>query len=126
MEHRLFQDKYPVFSRTVSKSDTNYQTVDEVLSYFENKIDEHPKARLISRFDHYSHTQSISGEIAENIQDAKHVIFCFGMKLPAPEAMAVRPRSIGVADLGDNFVITFMEAPNPNAQEWISEWVEAL
>jgi hypothetical protein len=48
------------------------------------------------------------------------------MKLPVPQAMAVRPRSIGVTDMGENFVVSFMEAPNPQAQEWITEWVEAI
>lgn len=126
MKQSLFQDKYPVFSKTIAKSDCPYSSVDELLNYFEGKIAEHPKATFISRFDHFSHTQSIEGEIADNILAAKHVIFCFGMKLPVPEAMAVRPRSIGVTDMGDVFVISFMEAPNPNAQEWITDWIESI
>ncbi len=40
--------------------------------------------------------------------------------------MAVRPRSIGVSDMGDRFVIIFMEAPNPVANEAMENWTKAL
>lgn len=36
-------------------------------------------------FDHYAHTRSLpEGEFAEGIHAAKHIIFCFGLKLPNP------------------------------------------
>lgn len=126
MEQSLFHDKYPVFSKTIAKSDTQYQTVDAILNYLEDCINRNEKAVYIARFDHATHTKNINGEVAPEIQEAKHIIFCFGMKLPVPQAMAVRPRSIGVTDMGDNFVVSFMEAPNPKAQEWMTEWVEAI
>lgn len=40
--------------------------------------------------------------------------------------MAVRPRSIGVVDLGDRFVVTFMEAPMPPANEAMEAWAKSL
>lgn len=68
---------------------------------------------FIGVFDHYAHTQGIGGEIDPDIKAAVDVIFCFGFALPNPQVLAVRPRSIGVADLGDRFVVSFLEAPMP-------------
>lgn len=126
MEQSLFHDKYPVFSKTIAKTNTQHKDVEAILTYLETCIRDNPKTAFIARFDHVAHTRSIDGEVAPDISEAKHVIFCFGMKLPVPEAMAVRPRSIGVTDMGDRFVVSFMEAPNPQAQQWITEWVEGI
>jgi len=126
MEKSLFQDKYPVFSKTIAKTDTKLSSVDDILDFFAQKIEENEKAVYIARFDHRSHTLNIDGDVADDILDAKHIIFCFGMMLPVPTAMGVRPRSLGVTDMGDRFVISFMEAPNPKAQQWMTEWVEAI
>jgi hypothetical protein len=39
--------------------------------------------------------------------------------------MAVRPRSIGVVEKADRFVITFLEAPMPLANAAMDGWVKA-
>jgi len=54
------------------------------------------------------------------------VIFCFGFMLPGPQVLAVRPRAIGVADMGDRFVLSFMEAPMQPANEAMEAWVKGL
>ena len=80
----------------------------------------------ISTFDHYAHTQSIGGEIAENIVAAVNVIFCFGFALPNPQVLAVRPRSIGIVDIGTQFVISFMDAPMKPANDAMQAWALAV
>jgi hypothetical protein len=40
--------------------------------------------------------------------------------------MAVRPRSIGVCELEDSFVVNFMEAPNDTANKTMEELVKSL
>ncbi len=40
--------------------------------------------------------------------------------------MGVRPRAIGVAELKDSFVLSFMEAPNPDATKAMKIWVESI
>lgn len=85
-----------------------------------------PTVRLISVFDHYGHTKMIGGEIRPDILAAKNLIFCFGTKLPDPTMLAVRPRSIGIAELPDRFVISFLEAPMPEANRKMTEWVLSL
>lgn len=46
--------------------------------------------------------------------------------LPGPEALALRPRSIGVAELADKFVISFLEAPMPVANTAMEQWAHDL
>ncbi len=40
--------------------------------------------------------------------------------------MGVRPRAIGVAELKDSFVLSFMEAPNPDATKAMKSWIESV
>ena len=127
MKQKVFKEKYPIFELIVQKSETECRNVDEVIAHFKAKIDAHPVATYIATFDHYAHTTSLpEHEIAEEIQAAKNIVFCFGKELPTPEVMAVRPRSIGVSDMGDRFVIIFMEAPNPVANDAMESWSKAL
>ena len=80
----------------------------------------------IGTFDHFAHTKTIGGDIAPEIVAASNVLFCFGHALPNPQVLAVRPRSIGIADLGDRFVISFMDAPMKPANEAMQAWALAL
>ena len=126
MKQMMLQDKYPVYVLEVSKDETTHGSVDEIINFLKEKIDAHPKVAYIATFDHYAHTRNIGGEIADDIHAAKNIVFCFGVKLPKPGVLAVRPRSIGVADAGGKFVITFMEAPMPMANDAMREWAGAI
>ncbi len=120
-------EKYPVFTATIQKSETIYQNVDEILSFLKTQIEAHPIATYIGTFDHYAHTASLSeGEISPEIKDAKNIICCFGKVLPKPEVLAVRPRAIGVADMGESFVVSFLEAPNIDANNAMEKWVKGI
>lgn len=127
MQHTLFMDQYPTRHLDLLKADTRLKSVDEIIAFFRDKVEADPRACLIAEFDHHAHTRSLpEGEIAEDILDAKHVVFCFGLKLPNPLAMAPRPRSIGVCELKDRFAIVFLEAPNPAMNQTMEGWVEEL
>ena len=126
MKQSLLMERYPVFDLTIAKTETTYTSVDEILGVLKDKIDAHPKAAYIATFDHFSHTQSIDGDIAGSIRDAKNIIFCFGIKLPNPHVLAVRPRSIGVTDMQDHFHITFMEPPMEVATTAMEGWCKEL
>lgn len=126
MKQTLLQEKYPIFVAEIDKSETRCQSVDEVVSILKEKIAANPKVQFIGVFDHYAHTKRIEGEIHPEIQAAVDVIFCFGFALPNPQVLAVRPRSIGVADLGSKFVVSFLEAPMKPANEAMEAWVKGL
>jgi F420-0:gamma-glutamyl ligase len=120
-------EKYPVFTLEVTKEETSYQSVDEILAHLKVKIEEHPIATYIGEFDHYAHTTSLAeGEIADEILAAKNIICCFGKKLPKAVVLAVRPRSIGVAELEDRYIVSFLEAPNPDANNAMENWVKEI
>lgn len=127
MQHTYFMDKYPTYHLDLFKTDTCLGSVDEVIGYFHDRVEADPRACFIAEFDHYAHTRALpDGEIADNILAAKHLVFCFGLRLPSPLAMAPRPRSIGVCELEDRFVIALLEAPNPAMNDIMREWVEGL
>lgn len=126
MKQTLLQEKYPVYVAEIGKQETACQNVDDVVAYLKDRIAENKKVQFIGVFDHYAHTTNIGGEINPDIKAAVDVIFCFGIALPNPQVLAVRPRSIGVADLGDRFVLSFMEAPMKPANDAMEAWVKGL
>lgn len=126
MKQTMLQEKYPILIAEIDKAETRYQSVDEVVGYLKDKIASNPKVKFIGVFDHYAHTKRIEGEINPEIKAAVDVIFCFGFALPNPQVLAVRPRSIGVADMGNKFVVSFMEAPMKPANEAMEAWAKGL
>lgn len=126
MKQTLLMEKYPVFDLDLEKSETTCTSVDDILDRLKARIDAHPKVAFIASFDHFSHTTSIDGTIGEGIKDARNIVFCFGVALPNAHVLAVRPRSIGVADLGDRFHITFMEPPMELATKEMEAWCKGL
>jgi len=127
MKSEIFKGKYPIYKSKIAKSECRFDAVEEIVDYLEERVREHPVAVYIATFDHYKHTKSLAeGSVAPEIEAATDVVFCFGKELNAPEVLAVRPRSIGVCELSDSFVISFMEAPNPQANEAMTEWVESI
>ena len=126
MKQSLFQEKYPIYSYEIAKSEVTYKNVDDIITYYKEKIESHPIAVYIATFDHYAHTASLNGDINPAIKDVKNIIFCFGAEIPSSKVAAVRPRSIGVSDLGDKFVIDFMQAPNDKANTFMENWTKGL
>jgi hypothetical protein len=127
MKQKLLQEKYPVFVLELPKDETDFKSVDEIVTYLKTNIDAHQVASLIATFDHYAHTKSLpNGDVNPAILAAKNIIFCFGIALPNAEVLAVRPRSIGVVEFADKFVISFLEAPMPVANTAMETWVLGL
>jgi hypothetical protein len=126
VKQTLLQEKYPIFVAEIAKTETTYNTIDALVAYYKGKIAENPKVQFIGVFDHYAHTTKIGGPIVEGMTAAVDIIFCFGFAIPTPQMLAVRPRSIGIADMGDKYVISFMEAPMQPANEAMEAWTLAL
>ena len=126
MKHTLLNDKYPVFSLEIEKSEIRYRSLPALIDYFKGKIAENPKVQFLTVFDHFAHTSRIGGEIMPGPVGAVDIVFCFGFAIPNPLVLAVRPRAIGIADLGERFVISFMEAPMVPANQAMRTWVMDL
>ena len=126
MKQLHFQEKYPITVLDIDKRETRYRSVSDIADYFKTCIANTPRVSYIASFDHLAHTRAIGGEIEPDIVAATNVLFCFGHALPNPQVLAVRPRSIGIADLGDKFVISFMDAPMKPANDAMQAWALAL
>jgi len=126
MTETNFMDIYPVHSLEIQKNQTNLKNVDEIIAYYKDKIIAHPVATYISIFDHYKHTQSLNGAINSEILDAKNIIFCFGAAIPNTTMLAVRPRTLGVAELKNSFIIEFMKAPKEEVQTLLEAWTKDI
>ena len=127
MKQTVFMEKYPIFTLEIEKNECKFDSVDAIISYFRNLVDADPVADFIGGFDHYSHTKKIEGgEVANDILDAKLIAFCFGQKLLDPAMLSVRPRSIGVCEKADSFVISFLEAPMAPINQKMESWIKAL
>ena len=127
MKQSILMEKYHIYEIDIKKTESKLGSIDAIINYLEDKIKSHKVSAYIGKFDHYSHTKSLEdGEINPDILDAKEIIFCFGKKLPKAAIMAIRPRSIGVAEFKDYFAITFMEAPNEEANSSMESWVKSI
>lgn len=128
MRKELFKDQYRLVLAECGKGESGFPSIDAVVDFFRARIEAHPVAVFIAVFDHAAHTRSLGekGSIAPEIINARHVVFCFGKELESPLVMGVRPRSIGITELDDRFVISFQEAPKPAAQEAMEAWAAAF
>lgn len=127
MKKEIIMERYPLYSVELLKTDLALKTLDEVAYYFKKQVDADGVATFIALFDHYVHTASLdTGEVDASIKGAKNVLFCFGQKLLEPKVLGVRPRSIGIAEKEQSFVISFLEAPMMPLNEKMIGWVKAL
>ncbi len=126
MTKSMLLEKYPVVTLEIKKNETDLTSVDEIITYYKEKITSHPIAAFIAEFDHFAHTSSIDGAIDENIKSAKAIIFCFGSQIPNSKILAARPRSFAVVEYENSFTVEFMEAPNEKLQLVMQDWTKAI
>jgi hypothetical protein len=126
MKKEIILEKYPVVTLHIGKDECICDSADAVIGYFKERIEQDPIAAYIGTFDHYAHTKAIGGEIDPQIRAASNIIFCFGPKLPDARMLALRPRSIGVAETETAFIVTFLEAPMQPMHEKMESWAKQL
>lgn len=127
MKQKIFKEKYHIFEIEYKKDELSFKSVDEIIENLKEKMVNHPVIAYISTFNQYAHTKSLEGSVINpEILDGKNIVFCFGKELPTPEVLAVRPRSIGVSELKDSYVVNFLEAPNETANESMKALVQSL
>ncbi|MDJ0933692.1 DUF6858 family protein [Breoghania sp.] len=127
MHQVIIHEKFPVYILEVEKSDCRFSQLEDVVAHFVREAEAHPVVRLIGVFDHYAHTSAFAdGENAPDIVGAVNVVVCFGMAIPQPEILALRLRSIGIADVGDRFTVSFLGTPMPIANTAMEIWARGL
>ena len=127
VEEELRHESYPMLVYELHKDEIRLNSVDQIIAFLTERIEENRWSRAIAEFDHYAHTKSLdSGQIDREILAAKNLVFCFGLTLADPGALGLRPRSIGVCELTDRFVLSYMQAPMPVANTVIRGWLESL
>ncbi len=127
MQQSFTREAFSLFSLEIGKSETTFSSVEQILDHLKLCIEADPAATFIATFDHFAHTSTLpTGQVHPEIRAAGNIIFCFGFTLPTPQAMALRPRSIGVVELPDRFYITFIEAPMPVANTAMENWARAI
>lgn len=119
-------DKYPIYSVELTKDEVTVKNSAEIVDILKSKIEAHPIAKFIAVFDHFSHTTDLGGEIMDGLIDAQNVVFCFGQAIPNPKILAVRPRSIGICEFENKFVLNFTEPPKEQLNELMENWVKSL
>jgi len=127
LHEKLIEETFPIFLLEIEREESLLPSAEAIADYLRKRIEAHPSARYIASFDHFAHTHGLpEGQVAGNIQAAINLVFCFGLTLQEPAALANRPRSIGICDAGDRFVITFMEPPMPVVNAAMEHWARSL
>ncbi len=126
MQKTIFKEKYTVWRLELKKSEIKQIDILEIINYFKDKIENHAFAEYITIFDHYKHIKSINGTIIPEVLDMQNIIFCFGPDILDTRIAAIRPRSIGICQLSDSYIIEFMQAPSDKANNTMIEWVKQL
>ena len=128
MQKISLMDKYPIYTKEILKSKVKFKNIDEFIEALKQKIEQDSIAIYIWVFDHFTHTNKIGWEIIDWMIAGKILLFCFWQNISNPQAMAVRPRNIAIAEFKDKFIVSFLEAPiekvNTKKINWIIEHIE--
>ena len=100
----------PVWIEEIAKADTPWRDVDEIAAVLGKHLLRHGGAAFIGVFDLYGLNLRLGEALPAAMQDAKAFLFCPGANLLNPALIARCPCVIGVADMGNRFVISFLDA----------------
>jgi hypothetical protein len=127
LKKAVAQTELPIFTLQLEGSECRFDSADEIAGYLKEKIESHKAACYIATFNHLAHTRSLpEGQVAEGIDAALNVVFCFGFTLQEAVQLATRPSSIGICHNKEGFTISFIEAPMPLANALMEEWAMSL
>jgi hypothetical protein len=117
---------YPVWVEEIAKADTPWRDVDEITAALRARILGFGATAFLGIFDHYGLNLRECEPLPMPMQDAKTILFCRGAQLQDPLLLALCPSAIGVADMGNRFVISFLDAPMVSPTEAMFQWIEEL
>lgn len=127
MHQETRTEHLPLIVVKIDKNETELSDADAVVAALKQQIEEHELATFIADFDHLSHTWSLPhGQADETLLAARNLVFCFGLTIPGPEILGLRPRSIGVGETRKQFILSFLESPMPVANSAVEAWINNL
>jgi hypothetical protein len=127
MLKQVLFDQYPILTKSILKSDTNAQMSQHIVDQLHSCIDDHAYARFVGEFDHYSHTFGLNEHIiADDVVDARCVMFCFGKTLNGMHHVVLCPHTVGVFETTRHIDVVFLMTPSEEYNEIISGWIDGL
>jgi len=126
MQRITVEGRYPVWVEEIAKADTPWHDVDEIAVVLQSSIQRHAGSAFIGVFDHYGLNIRMGETLPFAMQDAKAILFCPGARLLNPMHLALCPCAIGVADMGNRFVISFLDTPVVSSTETLALWINNL
>ena len=127
MKQTIEQTELPIFTLELDEEECRFDSAQEIADYLKERIASHKSACYIATFDHLAHTSSLpEGQVADGIDAAINLVFCFGFTLQDPTQLATRPRSVGICHTQKGFTISFVEAPMPVVNALMEEWTNSL
>jgi len=125
MKKIIVKEIYPVYQMEIKKTDLT-KSMWDIVDHFLQKVEKDPIAELIWIFEHCTHTKKLNWPMVEGVVDAKMIVFCFGSKIASIPSLALKPRSFGIVETEDKFIIEFMEAPSEEAVKKMTNWTKEL
>lgn len=126
MQLLTVEGRYPVWFEEIAKADTCWRDVDEIAALLQGCIHRQPGFVFIGLIDHYALNIRLGEALPVPLQDAKVVLFFPDTRQLTPALLAYYPTAIGVADMGNRFVISFLNISTVSPTESLIEWVESI
>ena len=126
MQQKIINEKFPVYYQEIMKGSTPYRNIAEIIDALKAGLAKNPSSQIIAVFDLHDHVQKRGGKIADSIFGAQTLLFCVANAIPHADIVALRPRSIGVTEFADRFVLNFLEAPAQAVTDAMLALVDAV
>ncbi len=126
MEKKIINEEFPIYYKEIAKRDTSYKHIGEIIAALQTRLADNPSAQVIAVFNLYDHVRMRDGQVADEILGAQNLLFCVANAIPNSDLVALRPRSIGLTEFADRFVLNFMEAPAHPVTETMRTLIEAV
>ena len=126
MQQKIINEKFPVYYQEIMKGSTPYRNIAEIIDALKAGLAKNPSSQIIAVFDLHDHVQKRGGKIADSIFGAQTLLFCVANAIPHADIVALRPRSIGVTEFADRFVLNFLEVPAQPVTDAMLALVDAV
>lgn len=127
MQQALLREDDPVCTIELEKSKMRHANMDALLAALKARVDAHPTAAYIATVDQESNLDARARQnAAVDYVASKLMVFSFEVDMPNPGVLVVRPRTVGVTEFADRFVINFIVVPTSMANDPMEDWVHAL